>query len=445
MNLRQGLPLAVSFGFVLAPLGLACETKNANPPVETTAEAGASPNASILPAPLTTEAPEPLDAGIPDGEPYGLMADPQGRLIVPEAGAPPPEVLRGDQAMAAETPASKELAGVSLDAIFRLRNAPPPPKGPEVSQDGIKAALALTAPKWKIDIAETGRMRIEFVSRAMPLPMHAELRGRADRYGHVVLWPNASDYRVAPPGALRTVLGERRVDVTPLSQGTVRPQGEGKRLGLATRTVELTSSLGTAKLELGKSAEVGEGGALLCRALVEIIGIDPRTPTCIAGEVPLSASYNWQGGGGIDFEITQITRRTDLATNDMLVPPPGANHQQSGLPMSPGGVFLTREEVAAFRSAPLQLPPNTDTNAPGEGFIAVNATDMLAYVLVDGVPVLFVPPNEQRYVIGTTRGRYSIQWRTFLGDRIGPVTTTEMPARFTWGEVVDAGVADGGG
>lgn len=446
MNVRSG-PVVASLLVTFASLVAGCEAPRRNDaPSETTPEAGASPNASILPAPLATEIPDLLDAGVipTDGAPYGLMADPSGRLIVPEAGAPPPEVLRGDQAMPPESPATKDLAGLSLEAVFRQRNLPLPPKGPEVSQEGIKAAQSLTTPKWKIDLTETGRMRVEFVSRAMPLPMHSELRARSDRYGHVVLWPNASDYRVVPPGALRTVMGERRVDVTPLSQGTVRPQGEGKRLNLPTRKVELSSSLGSAKLELGKSVEAGEGGALLCRALVEIVGIDPRTPVCVAGEVPLSASYTWQDGGGIDFEITTITRRTDLATNDMLCPPPGASYQQSGLPMSPGGVFLTREEVAAFRSAPLQLPPVTDSQAPGEGFIAVNATDMLAYVLVDGVPVLFVPPNEQRYVIGTMRGRYMTQWRTFLGDRIGPANTTEMPARLVWGEVADAGAPDGG-
>jgi len=70
---------------------------------------------------------------------------------------------------------------------------------------------------------------------------------------------------------------------------------------------------------------------------------------------------------------------------------------------------------------------------------------MLAYVLVDGIPVVAVPPNDQRYVIGTLRGRYSIQWRTFLGDRIGPAETLDLPARLVFGEVADAGAPDGGG
>jgi hypothetical protein len=430
---------------MLAALCCGCEAPT-KPVLAVSVDAGASPNASILPAPLAVEVPSELpDAGVPDA-PYGLLADSTGRLILPDASTPPPEVLRGDLPMTPETPLLKDVAGVSLEAAFRLREVPAAPKGAEVSQEGIKAALALTAPKWKIDLTETGRMRIVFVSRAMPLPMNSELRARSDRYGHVVLWPNATDYRVVPPGAMRTVLGERRVDVTPMSSGTVKPLGEGKRLGLPTRKVEVVSALGSVRMELGKTNDVGEGGALLCRTLVEIVGVDPRTPVCIPGEVPISAAYTWQDGGGIDFEVASLSKRTDLATNDILVPPPGATYQPSGLPQSPAGVFLTKDEVAAFRSAPLVLPPVEDPRAPGEGFVAVNETDALAYFLLDGVPIVAVPPTEQRYVIGTARGRYVIQWRTFLGDRIGPAKTVELPARLSFGERIDqdAGAADGG-
>jgi len=445
---KTNLALRSAFLSTLAVLLAGCEPPSKAPPAGRS-DAGASPNASILPSPLTAEdPPEILDAGIPDG-PYGLQADPQGRLIVAEAGAPPPEGLRGGLPMAPETPLLKDLGGVTLEASFRLRDVPAAPKGTEIAQDGIKTAAGLTAPKWKIDLSETGRMRIVFVSRAMPLPMNSELRARSDRFGHVVLWPNATDYRVVPPGAMRTVLGERRVDVTPMSTGTVKSLGEGKRLGVGTRKVEVVSPLGSVRLELGKTNDVGEGGALLCRTLVEVIGVDPKTPACVANEVPLSAAYTWQDGGGIDFEVTSLSKRTDLTTNELLVPPPGATYQPSGLPQSPAGVFLSREEVAAFRSAPLNLPPVEDPRTPGEGFVAVNETDMLAYFFLDGVPVVAVPPSEQRYVIGTARGRYVTQWRTFLGDRVGPAKTVELPARLTFGEPKDgkdkdAGAPDGG-
>ena len=413
-------------------------------------DAGASPNASILPAPLATEAPELPDAGGPPAKidgPLGIPADSAGRLMAPDAGAPVPDALRADP-MAPESPTTREVAGLTLDAVFRWRDVPGPPKGPEVSAEGLREAQKLTALTWKIDLAEPGRMRIEFTSRALPLPAHAEIRARSDRYGNLVLWPLATQYRVVQPGALRTVIDERRVDVTPLAVGTIRAQGEGRRLGLSTRKVELGSSLGTLKLELGKAPEFGEGGPLLCRALVEMNGIDPKTTACQPGEVPLSAAYAWQAGGGVTFEVTTLTKRTDVSLNGLLTPPPSAAFAATGLPAVPHGIFLSKDELTAFRSAPLALPPSTDTAAPGEGFVAVNHSDTLFYLLLDGVPVVAVPPGSDRYVIGPLRGRYTAQWRTFLGEKVSPPQTVEMPARLTHGgtasSAADAGGPDGG-
>lgn len=435
---RRGLKGAVA---ALALVLSACDPTPPDPPKGS--DAGTSPNASIFPAPLATEAPEAIDAGAGDAAPQGIMADSQGRLIIPDAGPPPPEPLRGDAAMPPEIPGTRDLQGVSLAAIFRWRDVPLPPKTPEVAGEGLKEAQKLTALTWTINVTDTGRMRIEISSRALPFPARTEIRSRADRYGSIVVWPNLTGYRVVPPGALRTALGERRVDVTPLLPGTTRPQGEGKRLGVPTRKIDLVSSLGTLRMELGKVPEAGEGGALFCRALVEIVGIDPKTPVCQAGEVPLAAAYSWQDGGGINIEVSSITKRADFAQGDFLVPSPGLAQIQTGLPTAPDGIFLTREELAAFRTAATPPSANPDPSAPGEGFIAGNRTDTLMYLLLDGVPIVAVPANSERYVIGPQRGRYVAQWRTFLGERVEPPHPVEMPARIFYGGA-DAGAPDGG-
>jgi hypothetical protein len=429
---------------LLAALLLASCDRPTSPQDKSSTDPSTSPNASIFPAPLVTEPPEPADAGPVDAGPVGIPADSAGRLLLPEAGPPQPEVLRGDTAMTPEALGPpREMPGMTLDAVWRWRDVPAPPKATEVSSEGIKDAQKLTALTWKVDLIEAGRMRVELTSRALPMPARTELRSRLDRYGTVVLWPNLTGYRVIAPGALRTALGERRVDVTPISLGTVRSQGEGKRLGVPTRKVEITAPLGSLKLELGKTAEVGEGGPLFCRALVEIAGIDPKTPVCQVGEVPLSATYAWQEGGGISLEVTAMNRRTDIASGDMLAPPPGLPFTPEGLPTAPDGIFLNREELAAFRSAATPPSPNADPSAPGEGFIAANQSDTLMYLLVDGVPVVAVPAHSDRYLIGPQRGRYVVQWRTFLGERIGPPQTVEIPARLTYG-LSDAGAPDGG-
>jgi hypothetical protein len=410
-------------------------------------DASASPNASILPAPLVTESPDAFDGGPPDdGGAQGIPADSAGRLILPDAGAPPPESMRPATPLPPENvPFQKEAPGVSLDAVFRWRDVPAPPRAPEVSADGLREANKVTAHTLKIDLTETGRMRAELTGRAFPLPAHTEIRARADHYGSIVLWPAAGEYRVVPPGALRTVLGERRVDVTPLSAGTVRPRGDGWRLGHAVRKVEVASSVASVKLELSKVSEAGEGGVLLCRAIVEIAGVDPKTPLCQPGEVPLSAAYSWQEGGGIVFEVTALQKRNDLPAAGMLVPPPGVHHAAAGLPTVPQGIFLSREELIGFRSAPLTLPPVRDPGVPGEGFVAVNHADRVMYVLLDGVPVVAVPPHADRYVIGPQRGRYLLQWRSFLGEKVLPPRSIEMPARVVFGSAADAGAPDAGG
>jgi hypothetical protein len=336
-------------------------------------------------------------------------------------------------------PYARDVPGVTVDAAFRFRDVPPPPRAPEVSVEGLREAQKAAGLTLKIDLSEPGRMRAELTGAAFPLAPHTEIRARSDHYGNLVVWPGGAGYRTVPPGALRTVLGERRLDVTPLSPAVPRAQGDGRRLGIPVRKVELSSSVATIRLELGKVSESGEGGALLCRALVELGGVDPRTSACQPGEVPLFAGYAWQEGGGISFEVSAIARRGDLSATSLLVPPPGLAPLASGLPGIPRGIFLGRETLTAFRSAAITLPASRDPQVPGEGFVAVNASDRLMILLLDSVPVLWVPPHAEQYVIGPQRGRYLAQWRTFLGEQVAPPQPVEIPGRFVHGSPPDGG------
>ena len=69
----------------------------------------------------------------------GLALDERGRPIVPDAGPPPPIPLEPDAALPAEAPSTRDLSGVTLEATWRWRDVPPPPRAPEVSAEGIKA------------------------------------------------------------------------------------------------------------------------------------------------------------------------------------------------------------------------------------------------------------------------------------------------------------------
>jgi hypothetical protein len=411
-------------------------------PLATAADAGASPNASILPAPLATEPPDLFDGGAPTDD--GARPPP-----TETPSRPAPESLRAGVPLAADaTPfqkdGQKDGSGVTVDAAFRWRDVPAPPRAPEVSLDAHREALKQTALSLKIDLTELGRMRAELTGSAFLLPAHTELRARSDHYGNLVVWPNGGGYRVVAPGALRPLLGERRMDITPLSVGNPRPQGEARRLGFAVRKLEVSSSVATIRLELARVPESGEGGALLCRALVELGGVDPRSPICQAGEVPLAASYSWQEGGGISFEASAVTKRTDFPTSALLVPPAGVAHLTSGLAAVAHGIFLSRETLAALRTVPITLPASHDPQVPGEGFVAANHSERLMVFCVDGVPALWVPPFGEQYVIGPLRGRYGVQWRTFLGEKVGAPFVAENPARLVYGVPPDGGAPDGG-
>ena len=77
-------------------------------------------------------------------------------------------------------------------------------------------------------------------------------------------------------------------------------------------------------------------------------------------------------------------------------------------------------------TATIDVKPS-DPSAPPDGFIAENGRDQLMVLWLDGVPVVAVPALDRRFVIGPLAGRYTAQWRTFLGDRIDEPTVVELP------------------
>lgn len=377
---------------------------------------------TTIPTGQATDDDVPPDAG------GGLEFDPvSGRLIIPEAGPPAPRPFRPDSKLTTDALTREEQVGLTLQAAFVPRALPKPPQAAEVFQPGIDAAAKATGPLVGITMTAIGRMKLIFESRALPLSYHAELRARFDRYGTLVFWPGSTRYRVAPAGALRTVLGERRVDVTALSPGQKTLSSDGKRLGNPTRDVELVSPLGRVKLELARFPEAGLGGPLLCRALVEMMGIDPASPECLPEEVPLAASFDWVGGGGLDFVVSSLEKRSDLSPGEILVPPPAAERSEDGLPETLDGVLLSQDELKAFRTMAVEAHTN-DPAAPPDGLIADNGRDQPMTLYLDGVPVVTVPALDRRYIVGPKQGRYVAQWRTFLGDRVEDPQPVEVPS-----------------
>lgn len=389
----------------LVSLLAACRDVPGEPPAP---DAAASPQATAIPAPLASPTPSP-SAGV------AASID----------GGPPPTPIRGDVALAADLGA-RETTGYTLSAVVRHIDPTGPSRGPEVSAAGIEAARKKTETRLAID-ASPSRLRAVLQGTGWVLPETTEVRARADRYGHVVLWPGGGTYRPLAPGALRALFGERRFDVAPVTLGEVIARDQPtKRIGIRARKVEIVTRAARASLEIGKLEGLGEGGVLLCRMLLDLVGAAPGTPACGLDEVPLRAEMKWTTRGAIGFELTGVLRRTDMAASLLTVPPPLAAFADAPPPAASVAPLLTPSELAAFRNGPIDVPESTAMEG-GDRLVVANPTDQLRVLYIDGVAVAWAAPGAQDALRGLVRGRYVGQWRTFLGESVEPPIALTVP------------------
>jgi hypothetical protein len=358
---------------------------------------------------------------------------------------PPPEALRADRPIAPDVPkdvarevGTKEpprdptrLAGYSLLATVRTGEGPAAPKWPEVNVPALDAARRKGEARIAVDFTPS---RARFVLTGdFVLPQGTELRARSDRYGHVVLWPGEEAYRVAEAGTLRALLGERRLDVSPMSAADVTSPGEGaRRLNLRTRRVDVVTRAAKATLEVATLPAAGEGGGLVCRLLLDLMSAPPSTAACATDEVPLHAELRWTTQGTLVFDVASIpTRRGDLAVQDLAAPPATLSFAGGPVPGSPGEALVGQLDLLTFRNAPLDQPSAQPRDAqappPASGLVLLNQSDELRFVWIDGVATAWVSPGARLPLPSLIRGRYSLQWRTFLGDAWDPPETAIAP------------------
>jgi hypothetical protein len=418
-------PRALALGAVVL---VACRSTSSDPP-----DLAASPQAKAEPAPLAT-VPATASVSVP-------------ALDEPDAG-PPPSPLRADEALPVDVPrevfrevgsrdggSAKELvresreSGFSLQALVRTGEGPGAARAPEVNTAAIEALRRKSEARVAIDL---GASRARFVlSGAFVVPPGTELRSRSDRYGHLVVWPGESTYRVAAPGALRALFGERRLDVAPLSPADVHAAGEGPhRLGMRTRRVEVTTRAAKAILEVAAVAGAGEGGVLLCRLLLDLTSAASPSRACVTDDVPLHAELHWTTRGALTFDVVALNRRTDFAPQDLTVPPASLDFTGAPLPNPGADALISRSELASFRTAPVDVPQAAGRDAqppPESGILLVNSSDELRVAWIDGVPAAWVAPNARLALPSMVRGRYVVQWRTFLGDGWEAPDTLAVP------------------
>jgi hypothetical protein len=332
---------------------------------------------------------------------------------------------------------TRELGGYAMQAILRSGEGPPALRAPEVNASAIDALRRRSEARIAIDMSQT-RARFVLTGGAFVLPSGTELRARLDRYGHLLLWPGEDTYRIAEPGSLRALLGERRLDVAPVARAEVVNGGEGpRRLNLPTRRVEVSTRAAKATLDLATIHDVDDGGVLVCRMLLDLMSASPATAACENDEVPLHAELRWTTQGSLTFDVTSIGRRSDLVAQDLETPPATLDFATSPPPPSPAEALVPRSELAAFRTTPLEVPAAALREGQDPtGLTLLNSTDELRVVWIDGVPAAWVGPGARLVLSSLLHGRYVIQWRTFLGDAWEPAIGVVVPGMSEAGRAI---------
>jgi hypothetical protein len=305
---------------------------------------------------------------------------------------------------------------------------------PEANLEATQRLRDALAFDLAIELAALGHLRVRFESDAFVLPRGSELRARSDRLGHVLTWDDASKYTALPPGSLRAALGEHRPDSAPIVKVTPSSTGAGSALGLPTEKVELTAPLGRLILEQAHLPGAGAGGLLLCRLLLDLIAADGRNSACTRSLVPLRAELFSRGGGHLLFESQRLERDQKLDAGGFLVPPEGARFLPNQLPHAEGPVVPSDERLRELRLRAIPRSEKPDPFAPKQGLVLHNRTDVLRYVLLDGVVLARVPARGEVRVDGLLPGKYALATLDFYGDESTPLHIVELPARVALGD-----------
>lgn len=396
-----------------------------------------SPNASILPAPLASDVdtkahePPPADAG--------ALLD----ASAPDAAPATTRWLKEDEPVDPDsTPreaTSKETTGVRLLSRLRWLDLPSFPRMPEANNDALQKLKEALDFELVIDLAPTGRMRVRFDSDAFVFPRGSELRARPDRLGHVLSWDGNSKYTVLTAGTLRAALSEHRPDNVPLVKPKLTAAGTGSVQGIATDKIELSTPLGRLILDEASVPGAGSSGRLLCRLLGELIAADPLSSLCERALVPLRAELFTRAGGHLGFEVVKIERERALETDALLVPPPDARFVPQDLPGTGTAQVPSDERLRELRLRPLPRSEKPDPAAPKQGLIVQNRSDVLRYIVLDGVILARVPARAELRVDSLLPGKYALVTLDFLGDDPTPMRMLELPARVAIGEEADSG------
>lgn len=412
------LPMAQAAGatllvFSLCALLSGCKPKAApektrlGQTVETETE---SPNARILPEPLT-------ESGLEHADPPELddSGEPKEQL--------PPALVRRPLPIAGPLHSRTTPAGVTAGWVLSGTFAFPPAR-PVVKVEGE----ALPAwPTLRVELIpafreQPGGIRLVIDSHVWALPLGSELRGRVDVEGFILVWPDGRSYRSVAQGALRTLILEHRVDRMPLVTVELSELGRGRRLGRTTRKVQASGPVGLLRLDLAEAPELGMESLLLCDFFFGLVRAATPVELCRGGEIPVYVEMESKRGSRVQFTFADVELRTDLPRQAFLMPPPLSIFKPGELP--PSGSSLWPDEVFA------QIFPPGSPELP---LRFLNLRPVPLFLLLDGIPTSRIDPGgELTLLIG--EGEHRHEARDFFGELVEPGGPIRAPADLRYGE-----------
>ena len=327
--------------------------------------------------------------------------------------------------------AVRDTTGLVIDAEWRWSDVPGPANAPESSVEALDSLRQGTRLRMRIGLASAGRMSIAFLGNGYPWPDGTEIRARADRLGHILVWPDGKRYRNVVTGTLRAMFTDRRLDRGHLFVPKITHQAPGSALGQVTTKQVLSTPVGEIHLEQANFPTAGDGAALLCRFLVELMGIDPETRACSSDTVALRANLASSPGGKLQFVVNQVAKKQELPLAVIQFPPEGASFETGGAPIPASTV--PKGQLEALRHRPI-APAVAVKQGPQQGLVAANRTLALRALLIDGVTVAWLPSGGELTLLELKAGNYSVSWRDFFGTFIEPPKLVGVPSEASLGQ-----------
>jgi hypothetical protein len=366
-----------------------CRSRDALPLGPTTT----SPQAAAEPAPL-----EPTPARSDEGKERPLLAPASDAGVLEPTSADgfalSYECALGEGAFAAR---AGETSAGTLEALRRRSHT-----SLEFVASGERVAMTVTGPR-------------------LLVPAGLEVRAQSEHRGYALVDTGERRVAEAPEGILRSLLGEGRVDVSPLRapenlESLTRPS-----VTTGTRKVALMTKSATLALTLASSADGARWGAAVTAILAEIAGIAVGTAWVGDGEWPSAAEVRWSNGRTLRFVLTKKAARV-VEPSEVVALPPSYRRERTPLPPPSARAFMGPQDLAQLRGAPTEGPASE-----GSTLWLVNRDLAPRIALVEGVPVGWVAGNQSLALEGLRPGRYAVRWVSPLGELDSGDSVTSAP------------------